>query len=735
MKIWVNEAGTDDKDQIEYQYADSYWGLAPLSGDGARARNAYLFFYLESVSLEPGQSLVFSPAHDGVQKLEYRNGNISANVLSASADVNDLNCFYVQMKKVGATPIDVNKSYEYKFRRYWDNGYHIGYEDSTSARLRLANSRANYQSVISGSDESPDFPVVHTMDTNNWFRANEGRWSDINRPWLPLFDVGVTVPPDNRTKIGMRLKTYYETTENMVNQPNGFWHYPLFELSNMRAPFYRRAAWDWLASLPTIIQGYTFGPLAEDSQEQSGYLDGFMLPRYVNGLAESSPFLNNGAIDNLRFAPFSIPPAGVDVFSMGQLRQVPLTHEFGSPSFIIGESLTSVAAPRDQSAFSFDDYSEGWKNSFGQGYSNNRIQSYAPWWQAEYDPNNNSYASFDYRYETNLALWDHYFFSTKPSDVALSELQEPGSLPNQNLMVVNESGSNLQDPSASKADVIARHLRLKNHHSVNSTNLLAWKSLLAMNMGMGIDGKSTDEKSTPFPGTSSPLSDGVNSVSSVDSETWTGYRQLSLEEIETLSEEIVAQVKQRAPFISLSDFVNRRLYDAGIVPSAAPDTDSQSEEDLLSYAGPLEIAIHKAALNAGMQDYKVKKSSDYAYAQDGKYEARFATANAPVEVYTNAPAHLTQGKILETIGASLTPRSDTFRVRAYGEARDADGNVIARAWCEARVQRSSEYVDADSDDSTVAFDDLISETNKKFGRRFYIESFRWLSEAEANTQL
>ena len=48
--------------------------------------------------------------------------------------------------------------------------------------------------------------------------------------------------------------------------------------------------------------------------------------------------------------------------------------------------------------------------------------------------------------------------------------------------------------------------------------------------------------------------------------------------------------------------------------------------------------------------------------------------------------------VLNSIGPNLTARSDTFVVRAYGEAHDDTGNVIGKAWIEVVVQRTNEYV-------------------------------------------
>ena len=57
-----------------------------------------------------------------------------------------------------------------------------------------------------------------------------------------------------------------------------------------------------------------------------------------------------------------------------------------------------------------------------------------------------------------------------------------------------------------------------------------------------------------------------------------------------------------------------------------------------------------------------------------------------------APGIITQMDVLNSIGPNLTARSDTFVVRAYGEALDDAGNVIGKAWVEVVVQRTAEYV-------------------------------------------
>lgn len=90
-----------------------------------------------------------------------------------------------------------------------------------------------------------------------------------------------------------------------------------------------------------------------------------------------------------------------------------------------------------------------------------------------------------------------------------------------------------------------------------------------------------------------------------------------------------------------------------------------------------------------------------------------------------APACLSQADILQKLGPVLSARSDTFTIRSYGECRDATGKVTARAWAEAVVQRTPQALHPDAagldPDTTPA---------GRFGRRFDIISFRWLTSSE-----
>jgi hypothetical protein len=77
----------------------------------------------------------------------------------------------------------------------------------------------------------------------------------------------------------------------------------------------------------------------------------------------------------------------------------------------------------------------------------------------------------------------------------------------------------------------------------------------------------------------------------------------------------------------------------------------------------------------------------------------------------------------------LQPRADTFTIRAYGNATDANGNVVAEAWCEALVQRVPEYINS-VDPPQLRDANLTSPLNRVFGRKFFIASYRWLTRNE-----
>lgn len=193
---------------------------------------------------------------------------------------------------------------------------------------------------------------------------------------------------------------------------------------------------------------------------------------------------------------------------------------------------------------------------------------------------------------------------------------------------------------------------------------------------------------------------------------FTGNRRLSLQEVERLAEEIVNQVRERGPFLSMSDFVNRRLLPANQDPRGH------------RLMGPLQAAIQAADLNrtqTGSPESRITSNNPVLNSNDFHHWDAEAMAGATNRA---ASGYLMQADLLSRIGSVLQVRSDTFLIRAYGETPSG-----ARAWCEVLVRRTANFVDA-ADAPGDMPGSLTSPNNERFGRRFEVIRFQWLGEED-----
>ena len=370
----------------------------------------------------------------------------------------------------------------------------------------------------------------------------------------------------------------------------------------------------------------------------------------------------------------------------------------------------------------------------------------------ETNPDITSTEMLDHSVLANHALYDRFYFSnfgtrgSEKPDVVFDKFMNGGEpLALQAFQPYLPAGKTAAaarselfasgKPNGNAYKAAAEFQMIQGPFNVNSTSVQAWKAVLAsMNKSdvatlwartAGLETiAATGVPLTPM----SLLNGGANpgpavEASKIDNERtniWNGYRELSEAELENLAVRIVEEVRERGPFLSMSEFVNRQVGPAG------PQT----------LRGALEAAITGSGINEKQNavfpdtylDQVPITKDDLANPKLYNYKTTEATVGNPA---AGAPGWVNQGDLLRILEPSATVRGDTFVIRTYGEARDANGRTTARAYAEAVVQRVPEYVDPADRPSVNAYSDTsAAAANKTFGRRFNVVSFRWLSDHE-----
>ncbi|MFA6960885.1 MAG: hypothetical protein WC205_09060 [Opitutaceae bacterium] len=349
-------------------------------------------------------------------------------------------------------------------------------------------------------------------------------------------------------------------------------------------------------------------------------------------------------------------------------------------------------------------------------------------------PLGNSFASIfynhnepDYSYALNEALWDRFFFSTLP----VSLTTRPVNLPDSRLRFHDPAGASTALTTLEGVNgyqLAATRLMIDGAFNVNSTSVEAWAAFLGSVQAadyayQSSAGARTDTAVRAFPRTIS-MHDPDPTTQSGNMYEWTGYRQLDAAQLKSLATQIVTGIKARArPARSLAEFMNRDLSQLassvrnqeGIVQAAinaVVNTDTPDE------SGNGTGLINLSGLNTSKIVPSSFDNGDNPDAARGKLRS------------IGAPGFLMQSDLLTPLVPAMSARSDTFRVRTYGETRNpVTGDISGRAWCEAVVQRMTEFVGGEA--AELKLDDPTLGTNSKtFGRKFVIVQFRWLGPDE-----
>jgi hypothetical protein len=622
---------------------------------------------------------------------------------------------------------DYNPAGNYGWKQYWYKLWQVkgGTGPDTISKL-FGNDIINYP------------PLQYIAQTEDGTSGSDAPWF-VDIPASSSERLLETKQARNafyRFKWGHRFQWLADTNENQIIKP-GSYNTPYLEY-NVLANHNLRSSWHFRSPVEVCFRAsasagrYTHGTLIDDPYGWD-WSNPQLAPVSANGRNRVSPFGAPALFGGQTFPLLSIPREDVPLISMGAFQHVPLSPFPWHPTYAFGNGLADPRGQRDRTTNFVDESS--W-NTIGI-----HSRSWKEYRQGQLNPEMNHQAFLhDLSYEANFALWDTYFLSTIPRNYTAGE-----PLPNGRIKT-------LANPADARADLLdgnraALRLMLDGAFNVNSTSVDAWAALLAsfreepaieITLTHGNKVRTNDVFSRLI----QPGGEEYDNGGPYDAATWNGYRKLDDNQIRALATEIVAEVKQRAPFLSLADFINRRL----VRPPASNGAETAVTRTGLK--GTIQAAIDRSAINETlMSSFKIAKKEFRMGGPDqeeqvihgSSYPKPFFPLSGGNPAYgpkpdhhhwadgklVGAPACLSQADILQKLGPVLSARGDTFTIRGYGECRDAAGKVTARAWAEAVVQRTPQPLHPDAagldPDTTPA---------GRFGRSFDIISFRWLNPSE-----
>lgn len=655
------------------------------------------------IVFEPGECKVFSKANTGSQAYGF-GGSLSsdygANLLTSKSYSSSASFYYDTAATLPAGSV-LGKSLRYQLTADGD------YEDLT---ITLKNKNG-----ISGNTAADitSMPTLQNVSFDTVVGSANRKNNSI--PWpqpypvFEAFDQASLKPPYYASRDGIRLRWMSETGENLVANGKLFNGSTPIAQQNIRNSFHLRSPVD---NVSTTAEPFQMGNYVRDIPGSSCSWENTAPTGSAASGFHGNPFgPAQGASSSDKYILFDFPHPQVRLTSLAQLQHVPVSLLNWQPSYAIGNSWSDPATPLDGTCAPWS-AEGGWNGSnfpVPPGV-NGTADNAALLSRALLVGSSGGYAPYsiedqlttDLSYELNYQLWDRFFLSGGDSPEVIRYVQSRSSadlLANSRLRAIAPAPASLPHPAFHSA---ARYLGTIGAFNVNSTSVEAWKALLKSTKDKGPSDNPSGRYAYPRVLTSR---EGPADTQGPDSpEAWNGYRTLDDAQVTRLAEEIVKQVKIRGPFLSLSDFINRRLV-----------TDENG------YVGALQAAINEADLNSAHDAYEIDKNAKPTVLGTGLNQKAKANHRS-----AGAPNYLQQADLLQPLAPALSARSDTFLIRAYGDARDKSGRVIARAWCECVVQRTPEPLLADDSGLNPH---LTAEVGK-FGRKYAVVSFRWLNPSE-----
>ena len=147
------------------------------------------------------------------------------------------------------------------------------------------------------------------------------------------------------------------------------------------------------------------------------------------------------------------------------------------------------------------------------------------------------------------------------------------------------------DDRSYRYQTLAADLLLEGAFNVNSTSVDAWISQLSSLRGLPLPNSTSSSQETPV----------LRFLNQPSENSWNQIRQLSDDEITLLAHCLVEQIKLRGPFLSFSDFANRRIQGtpANLLSIPLSNWRSFAQEDrdsVLGLRGAVQLLLLKQDL-------------------------------------------------------------------------------------------------------------------------------------------
>jgi hypothetical protein len=733
----------------------------PGGGGGSRNTPRCPYFRIPAAAFEPGECLLFT-ADAGVsanrQRVWSSSNNLADFPLSSERPSPLVDNFYVDKTNI-TVPVAPetlkNKELSYNIAVAHPSSPEVmaryptafgGMQLQYWQKLWMANSGAS--GSIRDIPNKPDqySPLQVWVQTENGGNFTNAPWITGVPPSLSevlhKHDTSDLLYPYYRMKWGHRVQWLNETDFNQ-NTAAGPYNPPYLGYNtlanhNLRAGMHLRSPVENCLRSSAAGGRYTQGLLIDDIYGWE-WRNLTYAPVPVGGKNRVSPFGLPGRFGGQTFPLLDLPRPDAPLVSLAALQHAPLSLLPWHPLNAVGNSLADPRVRRNRTINFFA--RNEWDDNIGFHY-----KEWGPIRQSQIsaDLRNSAYLH-DLSYELNHALWDKFFLSTVPPAPLAYTPGQPLANPR---LVLNPAGpattDGLRDVNRAAAALLTRGA-----FNVNSTSTDAWAALLASfradpELTLQQPGGPVLKMNDVFSRLFIPAGKEYEEQGFTESEMWSGFRKLTDAQIRALAEAIVAEVKVRGPFLSISDFINRRLMD--------PPTTSAAENAITQTGlkGTLQSAIDRSGINQTIANtMRIDKVEYHMEANGGDggqagYGGNYPNLADRTQIapfgkkpdhnhwaeskLTGAPACLTQADILQKLGPVLTARDDTFIIRTCGQALSNTGQVLATAWCKAIVQRLPEPVIPD----TVNLIDPAEGPDgpDRFGRRFAIRSFRWLHTEE-----